>query len=143
MRTAIDVVMHSIAPEAMRRLNGPALMPGSPLKIERIGKKLILTPSHYCHLDEGRRIVDWTMSHLGEYLPPVADWGASAWRFMLAFWQGDTAAIDEFRRAWPWLRYPAVRVLALSQPGFAPSVAPVASRPFEVDPEGETAGAAC
>jgi hypothetical protein len=124
--------------EAFRPLTpfDPELMPGSPLKIERTGTKLILTPSHYCHLDEDGRIVDWTMSHLGEYLPPLPpsegrNWGALAWRFMLAFWRGDTAALAALRQAWPWLRHPAVRALALSQPGFAPPVAPVANRPFE------------
>jgi hypothetical protein len=108
------------------------LMPGSPLKMERMGgTKLILTPSHYCHVDESGRLADWTMSHIGEYLPPVSNWGAKAWHFMLAFWRADDRALDEMRRSEPWLRYPAVRPLALSQPSFAAMVVDVASRPFE------------
>src|SRR5271155_5428472 len=105
-------------------------MPGSPLKIERMGTKLTLTPSHYCHIEDGR-LTDWTMSYFGEYLPPAPDWGADAWCFMVAFWRRDNAAFDELQHAWPWLRYPAVRALVLSQPGFAPMVKPVASRPFD------------
>lgn len=110
----------------------PALMPGSPLKIDRMGgTKLILTPSHYCHVDDDGRVVDWTMSHIGEYLPPVPNWGPMAWHFMLAFWRTDYTALDEMRLSEPWLGYPAVRPMALSQPSFAAMVADVATRPFE------------
>src|SRR5271155_3041553 len=50
---------------------------------------------------------------------------------MLAFWRGDNAALAELRVALPCPCYPAVKALVLSQPGFAPMVQPVASRPFD------------
>ena len=92
---------------------------------------LIFAPAHYCHFDEAGEVVDGKMSLIGEYLPPVANFDAEAWRLMRALWRGDSVEIDHLRKAAPWLAYPAVKALSYSRPAIAPMVSDVAKRPFD------------